>query len=137
MATRSVEWSSVTKLACSQCLPADVILCIRPELLPLLTTDGGSPPLALASDELLRIPENPPISHQPTTLAATLTAVTTALSCTCDGNYRYTFEYDDALLVEGTELICSDITGAICDSCLLDVVRDLIWAALFDFYEQT
>lgn len=101
MATRTVEWSSANKLACSQCLPADVILCIRPELLP-----------------------QPLDYYEFTTLEASLTIVTAGRSCDCLGQYRYTFEYDDADLVEGSELICSDITGAICMGCMTAWVLD-------------
>lgn len=98
---RTVEWSSPIVLACSSCLPSDVILCVPGELL------------------LQSIPE-----YEITTIDASLTAVKKMTSCDCAGLYRYTFEYDDALFLEGTELICSDITGAICKGCLTKWIED-------------
>jgi hypothetical protein len=98
---RTVEWSSSVYLACSTCLPSDVILCVRGELLPQ-SIEG----------------------YELTTIDASLTAASKMTSCDCAGLYRYTIEYDDALVLEGVELICSDITGVVCKGCLTKWIED-------------
>lgn len=100
---RSVEWSSGSLLSCAGCLPADVVLCVNPGLLP-----------------------QPLESHEFTTIDASLVSVATSRTCGCENTYRYTIEYNDADLLAPTELIASDVTGLFCKTCFTQWVEDLV-----------
>lgn len=98
MPTKQVTWQSKTRLSCAGCLPADIVLCVPPELV-----------------------EDTP--H--TTINASLTVVTPVYS-KCDTTWKYVATYDDAQLIDGANLLGSQITGAFCKGCLTQWVLDQV-----------
>lgn len=108
---RSVEWSSGSLLSCAGCLPADVVLCVNPGLLP-----------------------QPLDYYEFTTIDASLVSIAKSTTCGCEATYRYTFEFDDLDLIAPTELIASDITGVFCKSCFTQWVLDEIQRTMLGDY---
>lgn len=105
MALKTVKWSTNQPLPCGDCVPANVILCVKTELLD----QTGFEDLDIVKK----------------TLIATVTesSKTSALCPT----YKYTFEYDDSQLADlETPLTCSDILGAFCKGCLVSWVQEQI-----------
>lgn len=100
---RTVEWSSGELLTCAGCLPADVILCVTPALLPQVLD-----------------------YYEFSTIDATLILVGKTSTCGCNISYKYTFEYDEDDLIAPTPLIASDITGVMCKNCFTTWVADEI-----------
>ncbi len=106
MATQTIEFTTSTKLACSSCLPADVVLCIPVSL------DAHA-----VEDSIIGI------------LEGSLTVVNTS-----GQYYVYTISYDDTQIVEGESLTAEMIQGIFCEGCMTNWVRELIIRTIADTF---
>lgn len=104
VANLTTIYFSRDKLACSACLPADVVLCVDPsKVAPHQCSDNTDQPFEFSFVE------------------ATLTAVVK------DGCYfRYTFEYNETLVEGGDPLSNSDISGVFCKGCLVSYMEEIV-----------
>jgi hypothetical protein len=114
MALQLVTYSSQTKLSCASCEAAEVVLCIRPEIIaPYVCAEGDDP-------------ETPFVLH---TIPATLlnwNKTTQGCGRKCITTYRYVFQYDDESLVPPNLLVCGDIEGVFCRGCLTEYIDDKV-----------
>jgi len=100
LTTRSTEYTTCYKICCGNSYPANVIICIPSTLVE------ASPG---------------PISY-----------IRGTIGCSCGSSYnvcgqqfyRYIITYDDEQLVEDAVLVGSNITGVICDDCLIQYIDD-------------
>lgn len=116
MATE-LSWTSTSKLGCSKCLPADVILCIAAgKVAPFECSYGYADPY----DEF-----------QLNTLDAQLLS----LKCYKKNGVIYTqykFTYDETKLVDpSTPLVEADIKGVVCEGCLSQWIREQVGNEIF------
>jgi len=91
MTEKCVNFYSVNKISCPDCLPADAILCLPSEL---TISELGFISVTV---------ENRSVVNQ-----------------ACGPINQYLIKYDDADLVEGTILTSSYIEGVFCKDCLTD-----------------
>ena len=112
MTTRTVTYCSSSKLACSNNLPAEVILCLDASLVAPHACMGGD----FEGDQ----------TYAYRHIEASLTDVCRTSSCETGKVYKYTFEYDDVQLEEYTELLPEDIEGVVCKGCFTKYVEDLV-----------
>lgn len=103
MSTKSVTYCSVNKLSCSACASADVVLCLNT--------------LSLVNDPLLGIPVQ---------YAAVSLDGYSKINTGCGKyTYKYTFTYDDSILIDPNVAITSnDIDGAFCVGCLASYLNE-------------
>lgn len=92
MPIQTVEYSSFNKICCGT-LPAEIIICVPPEL-----TESGL-----------------------NTIDAVLFAER-CVGSGCRNTYIYTIQIDDALLAPNVTLSGAEITGIICRDCLTDYI---------------
>lgn len=106
MAIKTVNWVSDQFLNCACVVPAAVILGLAPELVVVTAcADEGTPA---------------PLHH----IVATLTGYVPVNSGCGQPRYRYTFTYDDSLVVGAAQLVSSDIEGVVCEGVLTNFIRD-------------
>jgi hypothetical protein len=101
MGFRTVIWSSFTLLPCATCAPGDAIICLR------------SGEKLVAADGI-------------TTLAVQITNFERFREGCGRENYRYTFSYDESLVVPGQTIFPGDISGAFCFDCRAKWTQDEI-----------
>lgn len=105
MATKTVKWSTSQPLQCGDCLPANVVLCVKSELV-----DQS----AFVDLDIIKKTINAQVTEGSKTSGACPT-------------YKYTFEYDDSQLADlETPLGCSDVLGAFCKGCLVSWVQEQV-----------
>jgi len=108
MATQTFTYTSQNELACAGCNPADVIICLNnPDLIAQqecpITLDGT----VFSYNHILG------------------QLVQTKKFQNCGKWYfEYTIAYDDADLVPPNLIICTDVSGIVCEGCLTTFVRD-------------
>lgn len=90
MSFKTVQWTSVVRLECAECVPANVIICLDSSIIE----SGFS------------------------TIDATLSNVEIVKDVCGGGIIKYTFMYDDTQIVNQQRLVCSDILGVACRGCL-------------------
>lgn len=98
MAEKCINFYTNTPIDCPSCFPTDAILCLPTELV---------------------------LSGKKTIEAVLINSLQQASNCN-GAFYKYTFTYDDELLVADTVLRSEDILGAFCKNCLTDWIEDLI-----------
>lgn len=132
MSQQLVEYISTSRLACANCTPANVILCITPPTIvvnPTCPTDiSGNPPGTGITDGTGLISEPGEDRPQKSYIEATIvTFVQTRDACN-KPVYRYIFSYDDTQIVlpPNTVFTAANIVGVFCEGCLTDWVRDLV-----------
>lgn len=94
MATQTVEFLSCKDICCGD-LPADIFICLPSDL---VAAGVGSIAAVLFSKR--------------------------SVTGGCYKKYAYTIQVDDSLLVEGTVLSGSEITGILCSDCLTQFIQD-------------
>lgn len=115
MAYKTVTYSSTGKLPCTQCAPADVILCVDP--------DKVEPSICPGS-------EYEPV-QEPYTYRYIYGQIInwyrpeSVLQCP-SGIYSYVISYDDAQIREGETLETIDVTGVVCKGCLTTWIEDFV-----------
>lgn len=91
---QNVNWIASERLSCSYCIPAVVYLCVDPLIVnPNATGDSGF-----------------------------VTATLTNMFKSCNGQYTYTFQYNDDQLVDGYALTNALVKGVLCKDCLTDFI---------------
>ena len=90
MADKTVTWTSYDKLVCSECLPADVYLCLKDGILPA--------PQVAVKGSLIAMQVQPNLCGDPL--------------------YIYSVSYDETLIPNDYTLACGDVNSLLCDSCL-------------------
>jgi len=110
MAELVVEYVSSSRLSCSGCTPADVVLCVPSALVaPLVCPDAIS---------------NAPYAFRH--IEAKLISVIRLTNRSCGTFFKYIFSYNSDSLVTGQELTCDDISGVFCKGCMTSWVEDLV-----------
>lgn len=110
MTTVQISYCSSSKLACTSCLPADIILCVPEEFVaPHLCSDD-------LTDQ----------TYQYRHIVASLTAYTKSVDCAFNTVYTYTFEFDDEQIVTDSGFLASDVTGVFCKGCLTNWIEDIV-----------
>lgn len=107
MATKCINWLSSSCAPCAGQIPAEVILCVPASKLA---------PRACSTGEVNQ-------TYGFRTLSATLTDVTREGCAT--PLYKYTFCYEDDLILDGQTLYGSDISGVFCKDCFVKWIEDL------------
>jgi hypothetical protein len=113
MATKLVDLVTSGVLDCAGCSTADVILCISPIEL-IAQKDCAGEGVA------------PEVDFPWHTIEAKLINYSLVGSACGTNNYKYTFSYDDAQLVEGSVLIPSNIRGVVCRGCETTYIDDKV-----------
>lgn len=112
MGLKEVTYKSCIELPCAGCLPANVYLCLKSELVKQGNLEGTQ--------------------YLKKTIPAQLIATRfPSLSCTssrgCPDEYTYKFRYDDSDLDgENLTLSCDDILGVFCKDCLTTWVMEQV-----------
>lgn len=107
MSTREVQYSSYQRISCAGCIPANVILCVPAEAIDQSNYEDAG--------------------LTKTTIEAQLTDLEVVkATCSTGKKYKYTFEYDDSLLVDGRILACQDIQGVVCRGCLTKYIDEQV-----------
>lgn len=107
MATREVQYSSYQRISCAGCIPANVILCVPAEAIDQSAYEDAG--------------------LTKTTIEAQLTDLEVVkATCSTGKKYKYTFEYDDSLLIDGRILACQDIQGVVCRGCLTKYIDEQV-----------
>lgn len=113
MTTKTVTQCTTQCIPCDRCFPTDVILCV-PNVLTAPHTCLPDP-----SDE-------DQITAYSYIEATLINAENIGVTCGAKSK-RYTFEYDDAQLLDpNTDLMGSEISGVICKNCLTTWVEDFV-----------
>lgn len=105
MALKTVKWTTTQPLPCGECVPANVILCIKTELIDQTEFEDSD------------------------VVKKTIIARITESSKTCGPcvTYKYTFEYEDSQLEDPlVPLSCSDVLGAFCLGCFASWIEEQI-----------
>lgn len=118
MALKSVTYCATSRLSCANCTPADVVICI-----------SESPGKVVQSP---CFPEEVTTNTTLTTFDATLISFT-MFNGSCNSKvFKYTFQYDDSILVDVDDPITTeDITGVFCKGCLHNWVEEKVGAEVY------
>lgn len=112
MATKTVVYTSSSRLSCWSLTNPGVILCLSDSSL-------------IAPQECLGGGGDVPFDF--TTIEATLTRSYKSGGCCNNPSYTYVFSYDDAQLADPeTALLASQIVGVFCEGCLTTWIEEKV-----------
>ncbi len=119
MSQKCFIYTSESRLACGNCLPADVVICV---------STGKVAPRQCADDT------DQPFSYS--TLDASVVS-----QCKIPGScgaslWKYTICYDEDLILSGQTLGQSDISGVFCKGCLANWVEDVVGNEILVEYDE-
>lgn len=110
MATQKcLVYQSEARLACGNCLPATVILCISSQIV---------------ANQLCSDDTDQPFTY--TFIEASVVSQTKVPGSCGSSIWKYTICYDEDQIIEGQTLSASDITGIFCKGCLAQWVEDKV-----------
>jgi len=109
---QSVTWSSRDRLSCAGCAPANVILCVRSNLVGPKACAAGA--------------TSPDTTFVFRTIEGTVMTALMADTSPCGTTYRYVITYDDSQLLAGKKLTARDVLGVFCQGCMTDWVKEQV-----------